>query len=240
MTPARGSRGGKCRAVRTGKGENAAMLIVDAVLETPDTADFSLWPVAELPAYRFMALSGRMSPLEVGTALAALAVGNSGADEDEPPVADAGELIRRLLRADRVFAPGGLRVHDTRTDVTVVPGCCCGLEDWREWLVVAGGASPWLGHGPSPWIEHADAVVRLWPDGGEEQEAPSAHPVEMAAGDLPGILLTVREELNGFLSLTEQWAAVHVPTLAADLVAGLDEALAIGAPLPGEVGRHIR
>ncbi|MFF7360297.1 hypothetical protein [Streptomyces sp. NPDC008125] len=48
------------------------MLIAQAVLETSDTADFSLWPVADLPPYRFMALSGRMSSLEVGSALTVL------------------------------------------------------------------------------------------------------------------------------------------------------------------------
>lgn len=118
------------------------VLNVHAVLETSDTTDFPLWPVADLPPWRFMALSGRMSPLEVGTALATLADYNSRAGDDDRPVTDAGEAIRRLLRVDRVVAPGGLRVHDTRTDVTVTPGCCCGLEDWRAWLDVADGDSP--------------------------------------------------------------------------------------------------
>ncbi|WRZ88123.1 hypothetical protein OHB54_03095 [Streptomyces sp. NBC_01007] len=214
------------------------MLNVHAVLETSDTTDFPLWPVADLPPWRFMALSGRMSPLEVGTALATLADYNSRAGDDDRPVTDAGEAIRRLLRVDRVVAPGGLRVHDTRTDVTVTPGCCCGLEDWRAWLDVADGDSPWLGHDPSPWLEHADGVVRLWPDGGDAQEAPSGDSIEIVVGDLPQILHSVQEGLNGFLTLAEQWATRRVPTLAADLAARLDEDLTISAPLPGDYGRH--
>ncbi|MFE1288180.1 hypothetical protein [Streptomyces sp. NPDC058751] len=209
------------------------MLIVNAVLETPDTADFSFWPVADLPPYRFMPLSGGMSLLEVGSALAMLAQYNSRAGDDDRPSTDADEAVRRLLESDKVIAPGGLHIHDTRTDVTVRPGCCCGLEDWREWLAVTDGETPWLGHDPSPRLEHADGVVRLWND--QEDSGP---PVEIVVGDLPGILHTVQEGLRGFLSLTERWAAHRVPALAEDLTARLDEDLAVSAPLPGTSGRR--
>jgi hypothetical protein len=209
------------------------VLIVDAVLETPDTVDFALWPVADLPPYQFMTLSGRISPLEVGTALAMLADYNLRTRNDDRPAMDADELIRHLLEVDMAIAQGGLRFHDTTTNVTVNPGCCFGLEDWRAWLDVADGETPWLGHDPSPRLEHADEVVRLWPDGGGAPEAPSGRAVEIAVGDLPKILHTVQEGLKGFLSLAMEWAARHVPTLAVELVAKLDEDLAISAPLPG-------
>lgn len=214
------------------------MLIVNAVLETPDIVEFSFWPVADLPPYQFMALSSSMSPLEVGSALAMLADYNSRTGDDDRPLMDASEAIRRLLETDKVIAPGGLRVHDTRTNVTVQPGCCCGLEDWREWLDVAGGETLWLGHDPSPRLEHADEIVQLWPDSVDAQEASSGQPIEIVVGDLLGILHTVQEGLQGFLSLTKQWATRHVPTLAEDLAARLDEDLAISAPLPGTSGQH--
>ncbi|WP_327176581.1 hypothetical protein OG599_15585 [Streptomyces sp. NBC_01335] len=207
------------------------MLIAQAVLETSNTADFSLWPVADLPPYRFMALSGRISSLEVGSALAILADYNAQADDDDIPPADAGEALRGLLETDMVIAQGGLSVHDTRTDVTVRPGCCFGLEDWREWLHVAAGETVWLGHDPSPRLEHADGVVRLWQDGADARNAPSVQPVEIVVGELPALLRTVQEDLQGFLALAEQWAAHHVPGLAGELSARLDEGLTIGAPL---------
>jgi hypothetical protein len=151
---------------------------------------------------------------------------------------DASEAIRRMLETDKVIAPGGLRFHDTRTNVTVRPGCCCGLEDWREWLDVVNGGTLWLGHDPSPRLEHADEVVQLWPDGADAQETPSGQPIEIVVGDLPGILQTVHEGLQGFLLLTKQWATRQVPTLAEDLAARLDEDLAISAPLTGTSGQH--
>ncbi|ALV31143.1 hypothetical protein [Streptomyces sp. CdTB01] len=207
------------------------MLIVNAVLETPDTADFSLWPVAELAPYQFMALSGSMSPLQVGSALARLVDYNTHSGDDDRPLVDAGEAIGRLLETDKVVAPGGLRLHDTRTNVTVRPGCCCGLEDWREWLGVADGENPWLGHDPSPRLEHVDEAVQLWPDTVDAQETTPGQPIVMVMGDLLGILHTVQEDLQGFLSLTEQWATRHAPALAEDLAARLDEDMAISAPL---------
>ncbi|GAB2923121.1 hypothetical protein [Streptomyces mayteni] len=199
------------------------MLIVDAVLETVDTADFSLWEVADVPPFRLLPLSGRMSPLEVGTALASLVAG--------------GDHIRGLLAADKVIAQGGLRVRDTAVDVTVSPGCCCGLGDWRDWLDVVRGDTPWLGHDPTPRVELAAPVVRLWPDGGDSAEPPLGRPIEIPTGDVPGTLRTVQEELRGFLSLTRQWATRHAPALATELVAKLDADLAIGAPLPGGAQR---
>ncbi|MGW2281503.1 hypothetical protein [Streptomyces sp. NPDC001770] len=201
------------------------MLIAQAVLETSNTTDFSLWPVADLPSCGFMALTGRMSSLEVGSALAAPAEHNARADDDDVPSTGAGEAIRGLLETDKVIAPGGLRIHDTRTGVTVRPGCCCGLEDWREWADVADGETVWLGHDPSPRLEHADGVVRLWQVGADAQEVSPGQPVEIAVGELPALLRAVREGLRGFLALTGQWAARHVPALAGELVARLDEGL---------------
>lgn len=172
--------------------------------------------------------------------LAALAEYNSQASGDDSPVPDAGEQTRRLLEAEKAIAPGGLRIRRTDIDVKAPPGCDCGLEDWREWLDVLTGETPWLGHDPSPRIEHADKLIRLWADGGEEAtKAPSVRPVEIPVGDLVGILYSVRDAMHGFLSLTKQWATCHVPSLAMDLATKLDEDLAISAPLPSDYDQHV-
>lgn len=216
------------------------MLIVDAVLEAADTRDFSGWPVADLPPYGLLAVSRRMSLPEVGTAMATLADYNSPADETDRQATSAGERIRRLLDAETVIAPGGLRLHDTDLDVTVSPGCCCGLESWREWLDVLEGEVPWFGHDPSPRIEHAGPVIRIWPDGADATQSPSGRPIEISVGELARTLHTVRDGLHGFLSRTEKWAASLAPSLAGGLTAKLDRDLFISAPLPRDVGRRAR
>ncbi|WP_245697077.1 hypothetical protein [Streptomyces phaeochromogenes] len=205
---------------------------MDAVLETYVAADFDLWPVADSPPGRLLALSGELSSLEVGTAMAVLTSYNKGQRERRPRAPeDSLEQVGRLLATECVIAPGGLRIRDTATGVTAVPGCCFGLEDWRDWLDLMKGAEPWLGHDPAPRVEHAGAVARLWPDG----ERPESPPVDLPLAQLPGLLGSVQDRLVGFLGAVEAWAMSHTPSIAAAVVAKLDEDLALSAPL--DLGR---
>ncbi|WP_156313234.1 hypothetical protein [Micromonospora sp. HK10] len=45
--------------------------------------------------------------------------------------------------------------------MSVTPGCCAGLEDWREWTSVLDGGQPWLGHDPGPEVEVRGALIRV-------------------------------------------------------------------------------
>ncbi len=38
--------------------------------------------------------------------------------------------------------PGGLLIRHTETGITASPGCCFGLENWRDWLVLMDGEEP--------------------------------------------------------------------------------------------------
>ncbi|MCZ4516225.1 hypothetical protein O3Q52_50610 [Streptomyces sp. ActVer] len=204
------------------------MLIVDAVLETYVAADFALWPVAESPPDRLLVLSGELSSCELGTAMAVLTDYNKGQRERRPRAPkDSLEQVGRLVATECVVAPGGLRIRDTATGVTAVPGCCFGLENWRDWLDLLNGDEPWLGHDPSPRIEHAGAVARLWPDG----DRPEGPPIELPLAQLPELLGLVRERLVGFLGAVEAWGASYAPSVAGAVVAKLDEDLAVSAPL---------
>ncbi|MER5384620.1 hypothetical protein ABT040_30890 [Streptomyces sp. NPDC002688] len=203
---------------------------MDAVMETYEARDFTLWPTAAPPADGLLPLSGRLSPAETGTAMAVLATYNKGerrrgARDPE----DGGELIRRLKATERVVAPGGLRLTDTATGVTAAPGCCVGTEDWRDWLGLATGEEPWLGHDPTPVVEHAGAIVRLWPD----EDRGTGRSIDIPRAQLPVLLGSVQEDLAGFLACVGRWAATHVPsTTASALTEKLDEDWAVSAPLP--------
>ncbi|MFF8955227.1 hypothetical protein [Streptomyces sp. NPDC014894] len=204
---------------------------MDAVVETYDAADFALWPTAAPAADRLLVLSDRMSPREVGTAMAVLA--GYGHDDSDDPASDAGAGVRRLqslLDVDLVIAPGGILVQDTATGAVIAPGCCFGLENWRDWLDLTHGEEIWLGHGAAARVEHRGTVVRLRPD----TDSPAAPPaIEFPVAELPDLLRTVHAKLNGFLSLAEQWTARHAPALAPALIAKLSEDLNIGNPLAG-------
>ncbi|MEV0371778.1 hypothetical protein AB0I10_18430 [Streptomyces sp. NPDC050636] len=199
---------------------------MEPVLETSDTSGFAPWPVADLPAYDMLALSGELSSLEVGTAMAALVGDQAGTDD----AGSAAALISRLLDEECVILQGGVRVHDPDGGVTVQPGCCFGLESWRDWLDFTRGETPWLGHAPEPYAEHHGPVVRLWP----EREQAHTRPIEIRTAELPDLLKGVQDGLRGFLRLVERWADQYAPSLAAALTARLDEDLGIGGPLEGE------
>ncbi|MEU9955332.1 hypothetical protein [Streptomyces sp. NPDC050982] len=201
---------------------------MDAVLETYVASDFALWPLADSPPDRLLALSGELSSRELGTAMAVLTTYNKGQRQRRPRAPeDSLEQVGRLLASECIVAPGGLRIRDTATGVTVVPGCCFGLENWRDWLDLMSGGEPWLGHDPGPGIEHAGAVARLWPDG----DRPEGLPIELPLAQLPGLLGSVQDRLVGFLGAVEVWATSQTPSIAAAVVARLDEDLAISAPL---------
>lgn len=78
------------------------------------------------------------------------------------PAAALDSFLHGLLTFDRLFAAGGLRVTDTSTGVAFLPGCCDGLEDWREWHWFADdGRLLGFGHEPvSPVAERFGDTVR--------------------------------------------------------------------------------
>ncbi|MEE4490134.1 hypothetical protein [Streptomyces sp. BE230] len=207
------------------------MLIVEPVLEAVGEVGAAPWPVSVLPPYTFLVLTGRLSESDVGAAMALLTDWFATDPDESGCVPDAAERVRRLIAADQVAAAGGLRVRDAVTGVTVTPGCCCGLEDWRQWLRLPDGVHVYLGHDPTPRVEFDGRVVHVWPDGGDDEERPAGQPIRLPLSELPGMLHSVRAELAGFLDLVARWADRHVPAQAAELVAKLDADLEIGAPL---------
>jgi len=192
---------------------------MNAVVEAYHDVAYADWPTGPSGAGGVV-LSGRMSREDVGTALASIAQYN---DQEEDEL-DGPALLGALLRQDAIIAPGGVRVRDVESGVVVEPGCCAGLEDWRDWRELLVGKVPWLGHSPEPGLELSGATVRLWPDS-ERTDEPSC---EIPLADLPGHLERVRQDLLGFLDLVRKWASYG---LGDQVAAQFDEHFHISAPL---------
>ncbi|MFI0357474.1 hypothetical protein [Actinomadura sp. 9N407] len=197
------------------------MAAVDVVLETYDAMDFTAWPIAGSTGGGLLVLSGQMSAAEVGTAMAVIFSYN------EIPLGPTGELRadlleERLAETGALIAPGGLRFRDTSTDVQVAPGCCFGLENWREWWDVVRGEDLWLGHDPTPQLEHGDQVIRL-----RQSDQAGSQSIEIPVNELPGLLITAQQQLSDFLGLVRQWTFNTAPELDDKLAAALDEYLRI-------------
>ncbi|MFG1684499.1 hypothetical protein ACGFNP_30335 [Nonomuraea sp. NPDC049269] len=190
-------------------------------VRTPDP--FGAWPLAECDAFSGLALSALVSPAEVGTVMATLA------DVHVPDCEelDADTIVRRLLEQDALIAPGGLELHDPSTGVTIVPGCCSGLEDWRAWSEAPAGGDVWLGHDPAPSIAVNGDRLRVRQDGGPGEGGDF---VDVPVALFPALLETVHHDLVGFLGRVEEWADGVTSSLSAALVRRLDEALSISEP----------
>ncbi|MFI7291084.1 hypothetical protein ACIBRY_31215 [Streptomyces anulatus] len=203
------------------------------VLESHTPDGFSLWPVAEGDSSRFTALSGKLTSVEVGTALMIVARCNDvdpdpGAGDDRPPrPADPlGSFLHGLLTFDDLFAAGGLRVVDGSTGVTLLPGCCGGLEEWRDvYSVIDGTGQAFLGHDPDPVVELSGDSVRLVVDV-ERSDSPV---IELPAVELRRLLDGVGRDLADFLALAADWVRLHLPDHAEPVIGALVRVLAVPA-----------
>ncbi|HET6856016.1 MAG TPA: hypothetical protein VFH94_02835 [Streptomyces sp.] len=207
------------------------VLVMQPVLENHPPDDFTLWPVAGNEPFGFLPLSGSLSPTEVGTAVMLIARCNDiDPDGDRPPrPADAlGSFLHGLLTFDDLFAAGGLRITDDSTGVTFQPGCCDGLEDWRDWHhFVDHGSLLGFGHDPmSPLAERFGDTVRLTVNA-EQSDSPV---IELTATELRHLLTGAESDLAGFLALAAAWGSRQLPGHCVSVTAALARVLALPAP----------
>lgn len=186
------------------------------------------WPVASRPPHTWLALSGDCTDEELGLFIAMLS-GNSGARSAAGPA----EFVDVLLAERPLIVAGGLQVHDTDTATTVIPGCCAGLEDWRDWAQVLEGISPWLGHDPGPEVEFLDGRLRVWQHGGPERHQGrwATVYIDVPRSVMPSLLAGVQRDLVSFLNALRVWTQqIGLGLRGEALVSAIDESFAITAP----------
>ncbi|WP_017587406.1 hypothetical protein [Nocardiopsis ganjiahuensis] len=144
-----------------------------------------LEPVLELP-------DGTLTSIELDTFLHTWADYNGA------------ETPRGLLQEEMTLFPGGLRAFGH--GVTVDPGCCFGLEDWREWRWLLDREPIWMGHDPGVVQEFVGDEVHLSREGREQR-------VRIPLAELPRLLTGVREQLLVLLALVERKEGPEVAAL---------------------------
>jgi hypothetical protein len=207
------------------------MIALTPVLERW-SADCPFWPAE--PTGWYLPVPRRPTLPQVGTVAWTLIGRSVTADDLSIGATDAAEAIETYLTCDDGdFAPGGLRVGDG--DVVIDPGCCVGLDEWRDWLRVIGGEVIDLGHDPDPLIEHRGPVVRVWKDGDRLASRPAPGPdephIDIPRHTLPSLLSAVQQDLAGFLTFLHSWARDIRVDLADPLAAAVDRRLRISEPL---------
>ena len=135
-----------------------------------------------------------------------------------------------MIGAESLILPGGIAVRDA-TNREITPGCCCGLEGWREWhLFEATGVSPWMGHDPDAHFEQAGDTVRLWSHGELSDGLGDPFAIEMTSADFHRALEGAERELVEFLGALRAWAERCSPANVVAVVACFDRAFQITAP----------
>lgn len=200
---------------------------MQAVLETFAADDFSLWPVGEHESHGYLVLDRNLTPAEVGTAVMQIANCNDFEPEEEHgpcPTDPLGTFLHGLLTMPDLFAAGGFRVTDNATNtVFVEPGCCNGLETWRDWLEVLDGTGcSYFGHDPSSVAERVGDIVRLTLDAHGTDDSPV---IELSVDQVRTLVADAQQDLQGFLSVAGTWAEQHLPAHAAAVTAALARAL---------------
>ena len=174
------------------------------------------WPVAAPDLGDSIVLDGGASPEEVGFVAALLVRHNT----DPMPRGSARDLLRTVVETVDLRLAGGVRVRDGAGSV-VEPGCCCGVEEWREWLSVTDGeSSPWMGHDPWGWVEHEADALRVCSapeDDSALGHGPATVTIAIPRAELPRLLDGVRADLEAFARRLREWAAEIDPALAGPL-----------------------
>lgn len=204
------------------------------VLEIVPPEGFALWPVGGIKRFGFLGLGGDLTEAEVGTAV----MGIAGCNDIDPdgdgrpprPPDPLGSFLHGLLTFDTPFAAGGLRVTDDTTGAILLPGCCTGLEDWRDWYAVLdGNGYAGFGHDPSPTAElHGDRVLAT-----VDAEQPGGPVIELPASLLRELLAGAERDLRAFLDLSAGWANRHLPGHAGPVVAAIARVLDLPSPVRG-------
>ncbi|MFJ8626169.1 hypothetical protein ACIRD3_25480 [Kitasatospora sp. NPDC093550] len=217
------------------------MMSMQPVLEIFAPEGFASWPTDEHGRCGYLALDGRLTSAQVGTAVWRLADHNDVelapeevAERGARPQDPLDGFLHGLLTDPHPYAPGGLRLTDSATGTVVEPGCCTGLEEWRSWReVTEGSGTAWLGCEPDTRAERVGRVVRLTVD----TEAEDGPVIELPLEELRRLLAGVERDLRDFLSLTARWAERQLPDHAPALTAALARALDLD-PAPAPAPAH--
>lgn len=146
-------------------------------------------------------LWGGITDQQICTVLLALA------DQNDIGInVDIEHLLHNLIAADSLILAGGIRVQDGER--VILPGCCTGVEDWREQVQGFLSGQGWLGHDPAPWVELRPDGVRLWSDGGLDLvPATEVFSVDIPRSQIDSLESSICTDLKEFLSALHDWSA---------------------------------
>ncbi|CAM3186614.1 hypothetical protein [Stackebrandtia soli] len=203
------------------------MITLQAVVEIHIHDNFDLWPIAELKPFDLLRLDGTLDQKHVGIAVMSIAAANVAREDDAERTGDSrAAFVDGLLTEEFPIAFGGLRIVDTVSNTVFNPGCCHGLEEWRDWFRSFDGGPVWFGHDPSSMVERDGRTMRLTVDAEEE----NSRVIELPVDELRRLLAQAERDLGDFLMLARSWATGHLPEQVSDFTIAMAKALNVATP----------
>jgi hypothetical protein len=145
-----------------------------------------------------------------------------------PDCRDFSAIGRFATQSETLILAGGIRIISNEN--AILPGCCCGLESWREQLRALEGYPVWLGHDPAPWSEVVGDGVLFWPDGGIGKKR-SDFQIRLVRSEVPELQKKLARDMEGFGYALRRWSrSLMGPSVADSFAAKLDSAWQISNP----------
>lgn len=187
------------------------------------------WKTANINPYQSNFLSADMTFEEVGLFVVAVAKYGDQYNTDFSGL-DKDALVAMILKRDGPVIGGGIAILGESDEDSIYPGCCCGLEGWRDWFrFLEEGHSPWMGHDPSPYFMKTDqGKIHAWLDSDLCGDMPAGSPdliIDKAV--FTESLKQVERDLVGFLDVLRAWAEHENIAEADRLVETIDKAFDI-------------
>lgn len=153
-----------------------------------------VWIENEVDRKEYICLSSSSTPEDVELFLVHL-FGYSNIDVKQ----SLKDSFRELLEKDQVAILGGIAFFDDENR-SIMPSCCCGLEEWAEvHSSIHNKISPWMGHDPYPGITYHDNFIRVLSDAPEESSKKKLFCIEYTYEEIYCSLEETKNDLLGFI-----------------------------------------
>lgn len=181
---------------------------IEVVVEQSSATAVYPWSFQDTDQARWIRLHGATSDEDIGSLMVTTCEYNDIASATTPEA-----IFGNILANEDIVLPGGFRFSQNEVP-KIVPGCCSGLEGWREWLgVLNNDCSVWAGHDPSPWVERREDVYRLWSDEGEGGTF-----IDLDKSALAHLLHNAETDLRNFVHRLREWTSTIAPDLSEQVV----------------------
>jgi hypothetical protein len=186
------------------------MKTIEAVIENSRFEEPLPW-VISVNETNYIRLFAGISDEEIGSVMLSACSLSSG----EIIKDTAFETLKEFISDEGFILEGGL-IFKENNEIKVVPGCCCGLENWHEWLgVPSGQCEIWTGHDPDSLVEINDGNIKIWQDINCKNEDQS---IAFTVDEMFEKLKNVEKDLKDFLFRLSQWTRFITPEFEKQVV----------------------